>query len=412
MIETEQYTDTYGTLLNQFNSEFKPLCSSTGTSTTEPKGDIIEVPIDPKNLKVGDKFNGDVKSMSTGKKTLTKGLFEVIEKSSKNIKVKHILTGKEFSSSPSGIKIRANHSAEVEKAEQEVDKKAKDELKKKFQKQARKEAIVMSGEAVKFTDLEPEEKLERTIAAGINNIWMVGPAGCGKSTMARNVANKIEIPYLCISCGIGTSAAEFIGYKYPQREATKFAEYYGKPSVILIDEFTALDPSVAQVVNAALANDEIETTTGLVKRDPNCIIIATSNTFGNGADRQYVANNQLDASTIDRFIGGIIEVDYSEAFESRYDAEVVMYVQELRKCIKQNNMRRVASTRMIQAGHNLKKNQFIDWKQRLTISWTDAEKEIVKVFNADFTNKYIEYRASELMKQYEAFLKQNMEKSA
>lgn len=31
----------------------------------------------------------------------------------------------------------------------------------------------------KFTDLEPEEKLRRTIEAGIKNIWMVGPAGSG-----------------------------------------------------------------------------------------------------------------------------------------------------------------------------------------------------------------------------------------
>ena len=131
----------------------------------------------------------------------------------------------------------------------------------------------------KFTDLEPEDKLRRTIDAGIKNIWMVGPAGCGKSTMARNVAKELELPYLCISCGIGTSATEFIGYKYPTREKTRFAEFYAEPSIILIDEITALDPAVAQILNAALANDEIETTTGLVHRHPNCIIIATSNYF-------------------------------------------------------------------------------------------------------------------------------------
>ena len=75
---------------------------------------------------------------------------------------------------------------------------------------------------------------------------MVGPAGCGKSTIARNTAKELDIPYLCISCGIGTSATEFTGYKYPTREATKFAEFYAKKSTILIDEMTALDPSVAQ----------------------------------------------------------------------------------------------------------------------------------------------------------------------
>ena len=229
-----------------------------------------------------------------------------------------------------------------------------------------------------FSELTPEEKLAKVIDSGIKNIWMVGPAGCGKSTMARSVAKSLNLPYLCISCGIGTSATEFIGYKYPSRESTKFAEYYAKPSVILIDEMTALDPCVAQILNAALANDEIETTTGLVHRNPNCIIIATSNTFGLGADRQYVANNQLDASTIDRFIGGIIEIDYSSSYEKKYDKEVVEYVNYLREIIKDNSLRRIASTRMIQAGHKLKMNFFKDWREQLIINWSENEKNIVK----------------------------------
>lgn len=226
-----------------------------------------------------------------------------------------------------------------------------------------------------FSDLDPDEKLRKVIQAGIKNIWMVGPAGCGKSTMARNIAEEMDLPYLCISCGIGTSATEFVGYKYPTRESTRFSEFYAKPSIILIDEITALDPAVAQILNAALANDEIETTTGLVHRHSNCIIIATSNTFGFGCDRQYVANNQLDASTIDRFIGGIVEVTYSAKYESRYDKEVVDYVNTLRKFAKSVDLRKVLSTRMIQAGHNLKYHHFMDWKERLIVNWSDNERK-------------------------------------
>ena len=199
-----------------------------------------------------------------------------------------------------------------------------------------------------------------------------------KSVMTRNLANELGLPYLCISCGIGTSSTEFLGYKYPNRESTRFAEYYSKPSIILLDEFTALDPAVAQICNAALANDEIETTTGTVYRDPNCIIVATSNTYGGGASRQYVANNQLDASTIDRFIGGIIEVNYSEEYESQYDSEVVSYVRSLRDIIRNYDLRRIASTRMIQAGTALKKNYVKNWKQQLIINWADNEKKIVR----------------------------------
>jgi len=226
-------------------------------------------------------------------------------------------------------------------------------------------------------ELKTEEKLERLVNANIKNIWMVGEAGCGKSTMARNLSKKLNVPYHCISCGIGTSAVEFVGYKYPNRESTKFGEYYSQPSVILIDEITALDPSVGQVLNAALANDEIETTTGLVQRHKDCIIIATSNTFGSGASRQYVANNQLDASTIDRFVGGIIEVTYSEEYEAQFDTEVVDYVHMLRNLIKQQELRRIASTRLIIAGHNLKWSGTRDWRHLLIVNWSLEEKQLV-----------------------------------
>lgn len=45
-----------------------------------------------------------------------------------------------------------------------------------------------------FSSLEPEDKLKSLIKAGMNNIWMVGPAGCGKSTIERisKLFNKEE----------------------------------------------------------------------------------------------------------------------------------------------------------------------------------------------------------------------------
>lgn len=251
-------------------------------------------------------------------------------------------------------------------------------LQKKLEKQreeAEKRKLMFS-----FNSLEPDQQLERLVNAGIINIWMVGPAGCGKTTMGTDLSKKLNRPCFIQSCGIGTSAAEFIGYKYPTREATEFSKYYSQPSVIIIDEFTALDPAVAQIVNSALANGYIQTTTGQVFRHPECIIIATSNTFGTGASRQYVANNQLDASTIDRFVGGIIEVDYSSKYESQFDSEVVAYVNKIRNIIKHHDIRRVASTRMIITGCKLKNAHMSDWKDLLIVNWTKAEKELIKQF--------------------------------
>lgn len=362
-----------------------------------------------KDLKVGDTIFATINSSIKDKEGKSvrvnpTGFFLIVAVDKNVTKGEYKFTlcsesGTKYKTSKSGIQLRSysdlqSKLEELRKAMEEAEK--LEEEKKKKEEEMRKAEEEFKAKAIAFAKLEPEEKLLKTIESGVTNIWMVGPAGCGKSTIARNVAKQLNLPYLCISCGIGTSATEFVGYKYPERESTKFSEYYNKPSVILIDEFTALDPAVAQVCNAALANGEIETTTGLVHRHPECIIIATSNTFGNGADRQYVANNQLDASTIDRFVGGIIDVNYSDKFESQYDEEVVSYVNTLRRIIKDEQLRRIASTRMIQAGHTMKNNYFADWKDRLIINWSDNEKRIVYNHlnnSLSINNQYQKYAA-------------------
>lgn len=350
---------------------------------------LVDSSTNPKDLKPGDIFYGSIKFINiNGKKCKKQGIFLITSSKTKGKRQQSKeftlcdCVGNEQNVCSGAIKI-AN--IKSEKKKKQIEKKAKetfgneedtkesvDKLEKKQEEEKRLKEIQFS-----FQSLEPEDKLKKLIEAGMNNIWMVGPAGCGKSTIARNIAKELDIPYLCISCGIGTSATEFTGYKYPTREATKFAEFYAKKSLILIDEMTALDPSVAQVINAALANGEIETTTGTVLRHSECIIVATSNTFGNGADRQYVANNQLDASTIDRFTGAIIEVDYSKKYESQFDQEVRDYIHLLRACIKTNSLRRIASTRMIQAAEKMKKIGMSDWRDLLIINWSDTEKKIV-----------------------------------
>lgn len=220
--------------------------------------------------------------------------------------------------------------------------------------------------------------------AGIRNFWMVGPAGCGKTTIANIVAKALNSEFYLVSCSVGTSPAKFVGRMYPEPKPTHFGRVYEEQSVIVVDEFTALDPAVAQALNAALANDMMEITTetakdktDVVKRHKDCIIIGTSNTFGTGASPTYNANNQLDASTRDRFQGGIIEVDYSAAYESQFDTAVVNFVWAVRECIKKNNLARIASTRMIQAGVKLKKYGFEDWTGRLLTDWTVKELKLL-----------------------------------
>lgn len=227
---------------------------------------------------------------------------------------------------------------------------------------------------------EPEDDTQaeiiRRIKAGLNNLWLYGPAGTGKTTLCKMVAQSMGLPCTILSCNAGTSPSEITGHKFPEPRPSPVSRAVGMPGIIVFDEVTMLDPSVAAVANALLANGEMETSTGHVIRNAECIIIATANTVGDGADRQYIGNNQLDAATLDRFTAGMIHVDYSQKYESQYDKAVYSWVWSAREKIKSHGIRRILSTRAIIAGHKMKAAG-LDWKASITAAWTDTERHAV-----------------------------------
>jgi MoxR-like ATPase len=226
------------------------------------------------------------------------------------------------------------------------------------------------------------QELRALIEAGIRNIWMYGPAGCGKTTIAKQAAEAMEIPCTILSCNAGTSPAEIVGFKYPEPRPSPVSRAISQPGIIVLDEMPMLDPSVAAVANALLANGEMETSTGHATRNPDCIIIACANTTGHGADRVYIGNNQLDGATLDRFTGGLMSVDYDRDYESEnYDTDVCRWVWHLREVADRAKLRRIISTRAIIAGHALKRAG-LDWKARIVQDWTPDERRAVGMLGA------------------------------
>jgi hypothetical protein len=80
-----------------------------------------------------------------------------------------------------------------------------------------------------------------------------------------------------------------------------FVSAYRDGGVFLLDEIDAGNAGVLTVLNAALAGDVMATPIGMVSRSPRFLTVAGANTYGQGASRQYVGRNQLDAATLDRF---------------------------------------------------------------------------------------------------------------
>lgn len=224
---------------------------------------------------------------------------------------------------------------------------------------------------------KPEDKtllsMLGMVKAGLRNLWLHGPAGCGKTTNAHALAEQLGVPCYVLSCSKDTDPCQIQGRRYPEAEEAPFAKFYESPSILVLDEFTSVEADTAMLLNAALANGQFETSTKRVcRRHPDCVIVATSNTLGLGGDALYNGNQRLDASTRDRFACGFIEVDYSKEYESRFDPEVVAYATTLREIIKRCDLQQICSTRSIINAHALKQAG-LDWKAAMVSTWTKEE---------------------------------------
>lgn len=185
------------------------------------------------------------------------------------------------------------------------------------------------------------------------HVMMVGPAGTGKSTIAKQAATVLKLEYYELSLNPGMTATAITGYMQATGEyvSTLFRQAYENGGVFHFDEFDNGHPSTLATTNAALAGDRMAFPDGMVMRHPDFVCVASANTFGRGADRQYVGRQQIDAATLDRFIVEEILIDeamethVAESFGYAHTTEVLAYVRGLRKNAEVNRMPVIVSPR-------------------------------------------------------------------
>jgi cobaltochelatase CobS len=253
---------------------------------------------------------------------------------------------------------------------------------------------------VKVGDLEakkiegyvrPEfDKVLRRASAGINQL-IIGPAGCGKTHLAGQVAEALSRPFASVSCSEGMSESALLGWLLPIGEGGKF-EYvpsdfvrmYEEGGVFLFDEIDAADPNVLLLINQALANGHFPIPQRIgntvAKRHKDFVCIAAANTFGKGGTMVYAGRNQLDEATLDRFRAGQLALDYDEAFEKQaVPTELRAWGHRIRERIAKNAMRRVMSTRfLLDAARDMAAGaSFDEIKETFFLGWKDDERSKV-----------------------------------
>lgn len=253
---------------------------------------------------------------------------------------------------------------------------------------------IQKPDGVKITGQHPLfEKVLRLAVAGVN-VLLVGPAGCGKSHLAEQVAKALDRPFGSLSLTAGTSESALVGRLLPVGEGGRFgyvespfARIYGGGGVFLLDELDAADANMLLVTNSATANGHIEieqrAAGGLstrVDRHADCVLLAAANTFGNGASAQYVGRGALDVATLDRWY--VVSMTYDRDYEGRLfigaggDVEAFgQWVWKLRDSSETAGLRRIVSTRMIQKGTLALRAgvPLAEAKADLLAGWTSAE---------------------------------------
>lgn len=183
-----------------------------------------------------------------------------------------------------------------------------------------------------------------------NPTFVAGPAGTGKTTAFQEIAKSLDFKFFMQTPV--DNKYEILGFKdaagkYQGSEVYFAVEHVeqGGEALLLIDE---IDRSFAGPLTCihALTNGVAVFPHRTIKFDPSKLhLVATGNTWGSGADAEFVGSNKLDAATLNRYTSRIYW-GYDENFETRIAAaqfggtpEIVQECFNVRKNIEKSGIR-------------------------------------------------------------------------
>jgi MoxR-like ATPase len=251
------------------------------------------------------------------------------------------------------------------------------------------------GEAVKLENEIYHPAFDKIVklAARRQNIFLPGPAGCGKSHLAAQIARALGLPFGMISLAGGVTESKLVGRNVPNihtgqdcYQITQFVKCFENGGVFLADECDAADPNVLLIINSALANGllSVERNGGeVIQRHADFIFIAAANTFGRGADRQYVGRTELDGAFLDRFVIGQVPMDYDTALEEHVcpNKKLREKLWGYRAAIRKHRFERIMSTRTMISAYDMLTNggfTMTDIDDAIFAGWPEDEAKKAK----------------------------------
>lgn len=197
-------------------------------------------------------------------------------------------------------------------------------------------------------------------------VFLTGQAGTGKNVICKQVAKALNLEFYFSNAV--TQEYKITGFTDAQGvyHETQFYQAFKNGGLFMLDEMDASIPEVLVILNAAIANRYFDfphgkdkdgnEVGGYTEAHPDFRVIAAGNTFGLGADYEYVGRNQLDMASLDRF--ALVEIDYDYNIEKSVaegDTDLVEFIEAVRRVAKANGIKMVISYRAIARIAKMKK---------------------------------------------------------
>lgn len=181
-------------------------------------------------------------------------------------------------------------------------------------------------------------------------VYMYGPAGCGKSFTAKQLADALGIPYFETSQAMFAHDLKGYGDAMGKYVGTPFYEAFKQGGLFFLDEVDASAPEAVVVLNNAIANRRFTfPVVGEVEAHPNFRVVAAGNTKLTGQTLAYTARQVQDASFKNRFF--FLPSTYDERIEIELaggDEEIVKFAHDLRKAARETGIEQLCSYRQIE----------------------------------------------------------------